>query len=180
MAEEKKDGYTRLFNPILDELCRQATNLSANDYAIILYVIRCTYGWHKTRFAMSSAFISKGTNIPERSVKRSVKKLLRLNYLKEFGKEGRIKLVGLNKRYSQWNREGVMDDTDTGDTLIVSSEVSNSDTDDTINSVTDDTQKRKTQKKDSKEKEKKCSQNSLFFNPETETWEEKDESGEEE
>ena len=73
-----------------------------------------------------------------------------------------------------------MDDTDTGDTLIVSSEVSNSDTDDTIDSVTDDTQKRKTQKKDSKEKEKKCSQNSLFFNLETETWEEKDESGEEE
>ena len=180
MADEKRDSYTKLFNPILEALCRQATNLSANDYAIILYVIRCTYGWHKTRFAMSSAFISKGTGIPERSVKRSIKKLLQLNYLKEFGKEGRIKLVGLNKRYSQWNREGVMDDTDTGDTLIVSSEVSNSDTDDTINSVTDDTQKRKIQKKDSKEKEKKCSQNSLFFNPETETWEERDESGEEE
>lgn len=179
MADEKRDSYTKLFNPILEALCRQATNLSANDYAIILYVIRCTYGWHKTRFAMSSAFISKGTGIPERSVKRSIKKLLQLNYLKEFGKEGRIKLVGLNKRYSQWNREGVMDDTDTGDTLIVSSEVSNSDTDDTINSVTDDTQKRKIQKKDSKEKEKKCSQNPYFLNPETGMWEEvEDEDGE--
>ena len=181
MADEKKDGYTRLFNPILDELCRQAANLSSNDYAIILYVIRCTYGWHKTRFAMSSAFISKGTNIPERSVKRSVKKLLRLNYLKEFGKEGRIRLVGLNKRYSQWNREGVMDDTDTGDTLIVSSEVSNSDTDDTFDSVTDDTQKRKTQKKESKEIQKKCSQNRIIFNPKTGCYEEaEDEDGAEE
>lgn len=130
---------------------------------------------------MSSAFISKGTNIPERSVKRSVKKLLRLNYLKEFGKEGRIRLVGLNKRYSQWNREGVMDDTDTGDTLIVSSEVSNSDTDDTINSVTDDTQKRKTQKKESKEIQKKCSQNRIIFNPKTGCYEEaEDEDGGEE
>lgn len=179
--EEKRDSYTKLFNPILEALCRQGSNLSGNDFAIVLYVIRCTYGWHKTRFAMSSAFIAKGTGIPERSVKRSIKKLLRLNYLKEFGKEGRIKTVGLNKRYSQWNREGVIDDTDTGDTLIVSSEVSNSDTDDTFNSVTDDTQKRKTQKKDSKERQKKCSQNPYFLNPETGMWEmvEEEEEGEE-
>jgi hypothetical protein len=72
-----------------------------------------------------------------------------------------------------------MDDTDTGDTLIVSSEVSNSDTDDTFNSVTDDTQKRKTQKKDSKERQKKCSQEPYFLNPETGMWEEvEDEDGE--
>lgn len=173
MAEEKRESYTRLFNPILEALYKQASNLSSNDYAIILFIIRGTYGWHKTRYPMSAGYISKGTGIPERSVKRSLKKLLEKHYIIDYGKDqdSRSKLFGLNKKFSQWNKNSVTDDTVTHDTLTVSSEVKNSVTDDTLEGVTDDTQKRKHQKKEKKKDKRNCSPKEPFLNPTTGMWE---------
>ena len=187
MAEERKDSYTKLFNPILEALYR-SHELTSTQFAIILFVIRATYGWHKKKFPMSKSFIAKGTELTERCVIKNVNILVRKGYLIEYGidKETKAKIYGLNKRYSQWGKgpanldEGERLDTEQPDTLWVNGEVAISEQSDTLEGERSDTQKINIKKKDKKEKEKKCSKNSLFFNPETETWEERDESGEEE
>ena len=187
MAEERKDSYTKLFNPILEALYRDR-KLTNTQFSIILFVIRATYGWHKKKFPMSKSFIADGIGLSERCVKKNINLLVQKGYLIEYGidQDTRSKIYGLNKRYSQWGKgpaildEGERSGSVQPDTLSVNGEVTISEQSDTLEGERSDTQKRNIKKKDKKEKEKKCSQNSLFFNPETETWEERDESGEEE
>lgn len=177
MAEEKEkqDSYTRLFNPILEALYKKNDLFTKNEYAIILFVIRSTYGWQKKKHPMSVSFIAKGTGIPERSVKRSIKNLINKRVLLDYGTDGdtRKKQIGLNKSYSQWGTDSDTRVSDSGDTLLVPNVVNKGDSGDILGGDTGDTQKINSylKKKDKKEKEKKCSSNSLFFNSETETWE---------
>ena len=181
MAEEekKRDSFTRLFNPILEAICK--TEFTGNELRIVLFIIRSTYGWHKKKFPLSKSYIAEGTGIGERTVCRVVKRLVDRHILIEYGtdKPSRSKVYGLNKRYSQWDAMSVTGDSVTGDTLCLSFDVTESVTYDRDESVTDDRQKRKSKKKELKEKEKKCSPEPYFLNPETGMWEEvEDEDGE--
>ena len=186
MAEEKRDSYTKLFNPILEALYR-SHELTSAQFAIILFVIRSTYGWHKKKFPMSKAFIAEGTELSERCVIKNVNILVSKGYLIEYGvdRETRSKIYGLNKRYSQWGKgpatlvEGERLDTEQPDTLWVNGEVTMGEQSFSDEGERSDTQKRNIKKKDKKEKEKKCSPEPYFLNPETGMWEEvEDEDGE--
>ena len=186
MAEERKESYTRLFNPILDALCRQSTEISASQYAIILFVIRSTYGWNKKKFPLSKSYIAEGTAMTERSVKKNITILVNKGYLIEYGtdRKTRSKIYGLNKRFSQWGKgpailsEGERPDTLEGersgsvqsDTLSVNGQVTEGARVDTDEGERLDTQKRHIQRKSIKEKEKKCSQNLPFLDSETGKW----------
>lgn len=179
MAEEKRDSYTKLFNPILEALCK--SNLNGSELKIVFYVIRCTYGWNKKKFAMSKSFIAEGTGIDRRNVGKIIKSLVERNVLIDYGVENgsRTKIYGLNKHFSQWVMCGELTNGKSADICASNSAL------DSGNSADDmcgesAAQNRHIKRHIKKEKEKKCSQNSLFFNTETETWEERDEPGEEE
>ena len=173
MAEEKekKDSFTRLFNPILEALYKRK-DLTGAQFAIILFVIRATYGWHKKKFPMSKTFIAEGTELSERCVKKNVSMLVKKGYLIEYGtdKDSRSKIYGLNKRYSQWGKgpaildEGERLDSVQPDTLSVNGEVNEGERLDTDEGERLDTQKRNTQRNIKKEKEKKCTQKRPFLN----------------
>ena len=169
MAEEKRDSYTRLFNPILEALCR--TEFTGRELRVVLFIIRATYGWNKKKFPLSKSYIMKGTGISERNVCRIIKKLISRKILLDYGidKTSRSRVYGLNKKYSQWDAMSVTDDSVTDDTLCLTNEDHESVTDDRDMSVTDDTQKRHIKDK-LKEKEKKCSQNLPFLDSETGKW----------
>jgi len=180
MAEERKDSYTKLFNPILEAICK--TEFTGRELRIVLFIIRATYGWNKKKFPLSKSYIAEGTGISTRNVSRIIKRLIERHILIEYGidKKTRANVYGLNKKYSKWDAMSVTDDNDNDDSICMTDGDHDHVNDDRDMSVTDDIQKKHIKRHILKEKEKKCSQNSLFFNPETETWEERDESGEEE
>lgn len=157
MAEENKElkNYTRIFNPILEALCMQSKNLTSSDYAVLLCVIRTTYGWKRKKHPMSISYIAQATGMNERTVKRSVKNLIKKRFLIDYGndKKFRSKVLGLNKKYSQWNAEGVTDDTDNSCNLRVTNDVQMMVTNEVKEGVTDVTQQIY-KNKDSKNKDK--------------------------
>ena len=174
MAEDRKESYTKLFNPILEAICR--TEFTGREIRIVLFVIRATYGWNKKKFPLSKSYIAEGTGISVRNVSRIVKRLVNRNILIEYGtdKSTRAKVYGLNKKYSQWDAMSVTDDNDNYDRVCMTDGDHDSDNDDRDMSVTDDRQKRQSKRHIKKEKEKKCTQKELFLNPETGMWEEVD------
>ena len=180
MADDKRESYTKLFNPILDALIKKG--FSGREYQVIFFVIRSTYGWNKKKFAMSKSFIAEGTGIDRRNVGAVVKRLVDKNVLIDYGIDSktRCKIYGLNKKYSQWDGMCVKNEGVENDDICALNSASDIVENDDDMCVENDAQNRHIKRHIKKEKEKKCSQNSLFFNPETETWEERDESGEEE
>jgi len=178
--EKKRDSFTRLFNPILEALCK--SNLSSREFKIVFFVIRCTYGWNKKMFPMSKSFIAEGTNIDKRDVGKIIKGLVSKNVLIEYGtdKVTRAKIYGLNKHYSQWSMCG---DLPTGQTADICPAISDIDSGQTADDMSgaDTEQNRHIKRHIKKEKEKKCSQNRIIFNPDTGCYEEaEDEDGGEE
>lgn len=111
MAEENKElkNYTRIFNPLLEALGRQYKNMTSSEYALIMVIIRSTYGWKQKSHPFSTSLLAERTGMPERHVKRAVKSLITKGILIDYGidKKTRCKILGLNKKYSQWNGEGV-------------------------------------------------------------------------
>ena len=105
MDDENKElkNYTRLFNPILEALYK--SDLSGAEFQIVLCVIRATYGWKQKKHPMSTSLIASRTGLNERTVRRLVKLLIEKNYLINFGldKSKKCNVLGLNKKYSQWN-----------------------------------------------------------------------------
>lgn len=181
MAEDRKESYTKLFNPILEALYRNR-DLSSTQLCILLFVIRATYGWHKKKFPMSKKFIADGIGATERCVKKNINILVSKGYLIEYGidHDTRSKIYGLNKRYSQWGKgpaildEGERSGSEQLDTLSVNGEVAISEQPDTLEGERSDTQKRNIKKKEKKKDKRNVPEKELFLNPETGMWEEVD------
>ena len=170
MAEERKESYTKLFNPILEALCK--SSLNGSELKIIFYVIRCTYGWNKKKFAMSKSFIAEGTGIDRRNVGKIIKSLVDRNVLVDYGVEkgSRAKVYGLNKKYSQWSMCGNLTNGNSADICASkNAHDSGQDTDDMCGENT--AQNKHIKRHIKKEKEKKCSSKEPFLNPTTGMWE---------
>lgn len=179
--EEKRDSYTKLFNPILEAICR--TDFTGREIRIVLFVIRATYGWNKKKFPLSKSYISEGTGISRRHICDVIRGLVKRNVLIEYGtdKSTRAKVYGLNKKFSQWDRD--VPKTDNAENGDISSPNSVLDSEEERDDMYADSgaQNRHINRHIKKEKEKKCSQNPYFLNPETGMWEmvEEEEEGEE-
>lgn len=180
MADEQRESYTKLFNPILEAICKK--ELTGRELRIVLFVIRATYGWNKKKFPLSKSYIAEGTGISTRNVSRIVRRLVERNILIEYGtdKNTRAKVYGLNKKYSKWDAMSVTDDTDNGDRVCMTTGDHDPDNGDRDMSVTDDRQKRHIKRHILKEKEKKCTQKEHFFLNEDGIWERSIEDVEEE
>ncbi len=110
-----KDGYTKVANELLDALIKYP--FSGSELRILLFVIRKTYGWEKTKDVIPFSQISRATNLDLRYVKRIIKRLVGDNVLfKQRSPYGNI--LGLNKDYYNWKLwiNGVLNNKiDTGD-----------------------------------------------------------------
>lgn len=181
MAEEKRDSYTKLFNPILEALIKK--DFSGREYRVIFFIIRSTYGWNKKKFPLSKSYIAEGTGIDRRKVGTIIKRLVERNVLIDYGtdKKSRCKVYGLNKKYSQWDNP-MCAENDTvvyGDICAPNLDTDVAENDDDM-SAENGAQNRHIKRHIKKEKEKKCSPKGPFLN-EKGCWElpDDDEKGEE-
>jgi phage replication O-like protein O len=93
-------GYTRIANELLQVLC--FSKFSSAELRIILLLIRQTYGWRRKKTFLTANQISHACLISLRHTKRVVSKLIKENVLiREKDEKGNF-LIGLNKRYLQW------------------------------------------------------------------------------
>ena len=101
IAPQLEDGYTRISNELLEAIIRHP--FSRREFAIILAVIRKTYGFRKKFDDMTLTQLADATGIDLAHIHRTVRDLEAQNVLlKQQGKYGY--LIGLSKNYRKWKR----------------------------------------------------------------------------
>jgi len=93
---QKEEGYTQIANEILDALARYG-HFGSEEWRVLLFIIRKTYGYHKKWDTISYSQIAKGTGLKRQNAHRAFKKLSskRITLRLENG-------LMFNKNYEDW------------------------------------------------------------------------------
>lgn len=94
-----ENGHTRIANELLEKLCQ--TSMSANQWRIILYVLRFTYGWQRTKHDFTYQTIADFIGIGKSSVFCAIKALEKRNIV-IMQKNN----IGPQKDYEKWSDSG--------------------------------------------------------------------------
>ncbi|OIB04863.1 hypothetical protein AK95_14705 [Paenibacillus sp. LC231] len=97
-----EDGYTRIANELLDEICLYKWN--GSQLKIVIKVWRLTYGYNRKDHEFSRTFLQEVTGLSESTIKQELSFLIKNRILlvtkKETGTEGRK--LAFNKNYEEW------------------------------------------------------------------------------
>ena len=96
-----ENGYVRIANELFEQIYQ--IPLNGSQFRIIFFIMRNTYGFNRKSWKMSAGYISRGTGLHIRTVKRELRRLEELGILTVKHKgEGTISDVGINKKYADW------------------------------------------------------------------------------
>lgn len=100
---QKENGSTDIANELLEAI--YSSNFNGTEYAILLCVLRYTYGFHRKEHSLSINFIAKATNKHKINISNTINNLIKNNVLIETKKPSfnSVREVGINKDYSKWN-----------------------------------------------------------------------------
>lgn len=110
-----ENGFTQLANELYLAIIRAGFN--GSEASVLHFIIYQTYGYHRTARQLSASYISNGSYVPIKTVRRCLTNLIKNNVV--ISKEvdnSQIKLLSVNKDYSQWvlkNRQRVLKNEDT-------------------------------------------------------------------
>lgn len=99
---QKENGYTAIANEILEQIARY--KLNGTQYAIVIVLLRYTYGFNRTEHDLSVDFIVNATGIAKRQVQRELKFLID-NHIVIVSKEATFntpRILKFNKNYDEW------------------------------------------------------------------------------
>jgi phage replication O-like protein O len=100
-SPQLENGYTKISNELLDAICK--LNLSGNEFKILFFIIRQTYGYNHKEHELALSFISKAVNILPPHVSRALKKMSDLNVITIQAAHGiKPQIISLQKDYSKW------------------------------------------------------------------------------
>jgi len=96
-----EDGYkyTMVDNKILEALAR--TYVRPDDWRVLIFIIRKTYGYHKKVDYIANSQIAKGTFLHKTTVSHSLKRLEQAKLITR-----NKKLIGLQPDSTQWKLKG--------------------------------------------------------------------------
>lgn len=103
---QTEDGFTRLANELLDAIIR--FDFTKRQYAVLLAVVRKTYGYNKKADALSIYQISVMTGIDRAHISKAVAELHAMNVLTK-AENGRVAHgqivpeISINKNYKTWS-----------------------------------------------------------------------------
>ncbi len=92
-----EDGYTMIANEILENLMR--VQLSANQWQVILCIIRKTYGFKRKVDRIANFQICEATGLGKEVVSRSLHKLQTAGVILRNGKQ-----IGFQKDWERWQQ----------------------------------------------------------------------------
>ena len=101
-----EDGHTRIANEILEHLSMM--HLSANQWQVLIHIIRKTYGYHKKVDHIANSQICEGTRLCKAVVSRVLHDLEDLQLITRKGKE-----MGIQKNWENWKGLAVQSTSDT-------------------------------------------------------------------
>lgn len=117
---QTEDGFTPIANEILEALAR--VKLSPNEFRIIFFLLRKTYGWRKKSDWISLSQFSKGTGVDRHNVHRALKSLKTKKIIVVGIDYRKRPSYGFQKNYEKWkvlsipttpiNKHSVVVDTD--------------------------------------------------------------------
>ena len=90
-----EDGYTMIANEILENLMR--VQLSANQWQVLLCIIRKTYGFKRKVDRIANFQICEATGLGKEVVSRSLRKLQAAGIILRNGKQ-----IGFQKDWGKW------------------------------------------------------------------------------
>lgn len=100
-----ENGYTRIANELLEAIIKHP--FSRREYAVLMCIIRCTYGFNKKEDAISGWQISEMTGIDRSHVSKTINELTKNNIILK-SDHGRIShgqnvpFLSINKHYKTW------------------------------------------------------------------------------
>lgn len=101
-----EDGYTKLADELLEALCR--ARLGGREMAVVLAVIRKTYGWQKKRDRVAASQLAKMTGIPRAKIPTLLRSLEAKNIIRiENSGQGRIPTLSILKDHRKWSKRSV-------------------------------------------------------------------------
>ncbi|MFM0044086.1 replication protein [Paraburkholderia sediminicola] len=98
-SPQLENGYTRLANELLDALI--SAGLTARQWAVVMAIIRKTYGFNKTSDEIGLSQLSAMTGLDKSNLSRTVRELEGAKVIhRGDGTHGHT--LGLNKKHKQW------------------------------------------------------------------------------
>jgi len=99
-SPQLEHGHTRIANALLEALMR--ASLGGGEFRVLLAIVRLTYGWRMKAAPITARQVARATGLSLRHAKRSLSALIDAGILLR-QKSGRRNILGLNKRYWQWD-----------------------------------------------------------------------------
>lgn len=105
MSSNLDAPYTRITNDILEEIAKRPFN--GSQYAIIITILRNTYGFQRKCHGISLTYIAEATNTNRNQVKRELDRLIEMKVIKVYsdGSYTSSREIGFNKYFSEWQLE---------------------------------------------------------------------------
>lgn len=101
-SPQMENGWTGIANELLEAIIH--AHFTSRQYAVILAVIRKTYGVKKRKMAaISLTDISQMAGISPANASRTVKELVSMNVIQVHGMERQTRIIGINKNYDEWS-----------------------------------------------------------------------------
>ncbi|CAB3637051.1 replication protein [Achromobacter marplatensis] len=98
-SPQVEDGHTRIANELLEAMCR--AGFSARQWAVVMAVVRKTYGYGKKSDEIGLSQLEQMTGIAKTHVGKTVRELCAAGVLRrDSGVHGHR--LSINKRYGQW------------------------------------------------------------------------------
>jgi len=98
-SPQLEHGHTRIANALLEAMTRYP--FRRGEFRVVMAVLRLTYGWRKKQAPISARQLAKATGFSARHAKRLLRALVVADVLVRT-KQGRRNVLGLNKRFWEW------------------------------------------------------------------------------
>lgn len=103
MTPQLENGYTRIANELLEELIK--AGLNGTEFAIVLHIMRKTYGYHKKEDEISITQFEKALPQSRRAIIKGLQSLQLVNILTLVHKGSPLRdsnVYRINKNYNMW------------------------------------------------------------------------------
>jgi phage replication O-like protein O len=96
-----ENGYFKISNELWQVIVK--TKIPGEPRQIFDHIIRKTYGWRKKECEISYSQFESATNMPIRSVRRGINKLIEMNLISvRNNAHSQGKIYSINKHYKTW------------------------------------------------------------------------------
>lgn len=97
---QAEHGYVRLANELMEALAK--ADLSGQEFRVVFYLIRMTYGWNRKNTRLSIAQIAEATGLDKTITYRTVRSLYGHNVIRADGDNHHPKTYSIQKDYTKW------------------------------------------------------------------------------